>query len=167
MKKDTIKTAQELSPEAANLVQVVNQLIGEGFSLSAVMKREGVAQAEIWPQADNKIKNHLFTNEFRVTVKVGKVRVSFLYYCSHQDFQNGLTSLNMPELWNAFYCFVSDAVSGSQTFDEFCSELGYSPDSRAAAKTHRACQRSHGKLSRIYTGDIYELLNAVNDINNA
>jgi len=38
------------------------------------------------------------------------------------------------DILNAFYCFVNDAVSGSESFENFCGELGYDSDSRTAEK---------------------------------
>lgn len=65
---------------------------------------------------------------------------------------------------NAFYCFVSDAVSGKESFDNFCSELGYDEDSRTAERTFKACKRSLEKLERIYDGDLYDLANELQEI---
>lgn len=61
------------------------------------------------------------------------------------------------DVLNAFYCFVSDAISGSYTYEEFCDEFGYDEDSRRAEKTWKACKRTSKKLARIYEGDIYDL----------
>lgn len=63
----------------------------------------------------------------------------------------------------AFYCFVSDAVSGDMEFEEFCGEFGYDTDSRTAEKTWKACKRSTAELERIYEGDIYDLANALQE----
>jgi len=64
---------------------------------------------------------------------------------------------------NAFYCFVSDAVSGLETFEEFCADFGYDNDSITALKTWRACKRSYNKLTRIYNGDLYVLINELSE----
>lgn len=70
------------------------------------------------------------------------------------------------EVVEAFQCFVSDATSGLQGFEEFCSELGYDTDSRAAERTHKACQLAAKKLGRIYQGDLYELHNDLIELEN-
>lgn len=67
------------------------------------------------------------------------------------------------DVLNAFYCFVSDAVSGMESFTEFCSNFGYDNDSITALKTWRACKRSYDKLSRIYDGDLYDLINELSE----
>lgn len=68
------------------------------------------------------------------------------------------------DILNAFYCFVSDAVSGSESFENFCSELGYDSDSRTAEKIYRKCKKQLEKLNRIYDGDIYDLVNELQDV---
>ena len=68
------------------------------------------------------------------------------------------------DVLNAFYCFVGDAVSGSYSFEEFCSEFGYDTDSRKAEKTWKACQESYNNLLNIYDGDIYDLVNELSEI---
>lgn len=68
------------------------------------------------------------------------------------------------DILNAFYCFVSDAVSGSESFDYFCSEFGYNTDSRSAEKIYRKCKKQLEKLNKIYNGDLYELLGNLSEI---
>lgn len=67
---------------------------------------------------------------------------------------------------NAFYCFVSDALSGAETFPDFCREFGYDDDSRKARKAWNACRRSLAKLRRVsgYSDDeIYSLINELSE----
>jgi len=68
------------------------------------------------------------------------------------------------EILNAFYCFVGDAVSGSYDFEEFCSELGYNIDSRQAEKIYKKCIKQNDKLSKIYDGNIYDLINELQEV---
>ena len=53
------------------------------------------------------------------------------------------------DVLNAFYCFVSDALSGLDSFDEFCGEFGYDTDSRKAKKVYKACKRAYEKFKRV------------------
>lgn len=100
-------------------------------------------------------------NHHRVTVynSTTKKRVSFDFWASEA----------CPELrgkydvLNAFYCFVSDAISGDMGFDEFCREFGYDEDSRRAEKIHKACQESMKKFKSICSDDIYELSNRLSE----
>jgi hypothetical protein len=99
--------------------------------------------------------NHLVT----VTNTETKQRCTFEFWAS----------IAKPELTteydvlNAFYCFVSDAISGMMDFEEFCSEFGYDNDSRTAERTWKACIRAMRKLQRIYDGDIYDLSNELSE----
>lgn len=68
------------------------------------------------------------------------------------------------DLLGAFRCFLGDAISGMQSFDDFCSEFGYDTDSRKAEKTWRACVASAKKAERLLDSeDIYELINSLPD----
>lgn len=67
------------------------------------------------------------------------------------------------DILNAFYCFVSDAIAGSESFDNFCSEFGYNTNSRTAKKIHRKCKKQLEKLKKIYDDDICELANELSE----
>lgn len=67
------------------------------------------------------------------------------------------------DLLNAFECFVSDAIAGNGSFEDFCSDMGYDTDSRKAERTWKACRLSAAKLNRIYTDDLYDLSNSLNE----
>lgn len=64
------------------------------------------------------------------------------------------------DLLNAFYCFVSDAFAGIESFDEFCADYGYDTDSLKAYKTYKACTRSYNKFVRVSNFNFYENDNA-------
>lgn len=69
------------------------------------------------------------------------------------------------DLLNAFYCFVSEALSGLETFEGFCSEFGYDTDSRTAERIWKACKSSAAKLERIAVGvDLYDLCNELSEV---
>lgn len=70
---------------------------------------------------------------------------------------------NEYDILNAFRCFVDDALSGDMSFSEFCNEFGHDDDSRTAERTWKACKRSTVKLHRIYDGDLYELINSLEE----
>lgn len=50
----------------------------------------------------------------------------------------------------ALQCFFSDALSGENSFSDFCGEFGYDIDSRQAEKTFKACQRAYDKALRFF-----------------
>jgi hypothetical protein len=71
------------------------------------------------------------------------------------------------EVLNALYCFVSDAVSGLDSFEVFCSNFGYDPDSRSAYKIWQICQRSTVKALRVLgvsRSELYDFLNELSEI---
>lgn len=71
------------------------------------------------------------------------------------------------DLLNAFYCFISDALSGTHSFENFCSEFGYDIDSRTAEKTWKACKRSFDKFWNLtgYSLDMmYDFINELSEI---
>lgn len=70
------------------------------------------------------------------------------------------------DLLNAFYCFVSDALAGVDSFENFCSEFGYDTDSRNAEKIWKACKRSTDKFFNLtnYSLDmVYDFINELQD----
>ena len=101
-------------------------------------------------------------NHHRVTVKNtdNGLFTGFDFWCSVAEPQ----MKKEYGVLNAFYCFVSDAISGKESFEDFCSEFGYDEDSRTAERTWKACKRSFEKLERIYDGDIYDLANELQEI---
>jgi len=123
------------------------------FKLTSVFKGD-----KAW-SADEKQQNY---NNHVVTVSntETKQKASFEFWGSIVNPEIKTES----ELLNAFYCFVEDALSGKMDFSEFCSEFGYDEDSRKAEKTWKACKRSTVKFDRLYSGDIYDFVNELQEI---
>lgn len=67
-------------------------------------------------------------------------------------------------LLNAVYCWITDAISGLQSFEEFCSELGYDTDSRKAEATWKACQTATAQAQRVISEDLYDFANELAEI---
>ena len=67
------------------------------------------------------------------------------------------------DLLDAFECYVSEAISGTSGFGEFCGEFGYDEDSRKAHETWRACVKAKKSLKRIYDGDLCKLQEGLQD----
>lgn len=63
----------------------------------------------------------------------------------------------------AFYCALSDAISAKESFESFCSEFGYDIDSRKAEKIYKACEKTLSKVERVFTCDIYDLINEIQE----
>jgi len=118
-------------------------------NVSAIYKGDKKADWEGVPQNWH---NH------RVTVSTEHGKCSFEFWMS-------LAKPKMDgesDLLGALSCFVSDAMSGKDSFQDFCSELGYDSDSRKAYKIFKACEKAYAKFERII-GDIdpYDFHNAV------
>ena len=122
-----------------------------GFRITATYKGDKPAK---WSNGEN-WNNHWVSV---TNAKTGK-RTGFDFWASIMRPQ--LSS--RYDVLNAFRCFVDDAISGDMTFHEFCGEFGYDEDSRTAEKTWKSCKKAKEKLTRIYDGDIYDLINSLED----
>lgn len=114
---------------------------------------------KLWP-ADEKKQNY---NNHVITVSHNGSSTRFEFWGSIMNPEIGSVS----DLQHAFYCFLSDAVSAKQSFEDFCSEFGYDSDSRKAERIYKACEKSLAKLEKLYSGDCYDLINEVQELTNA
>ncbi len=131
--------------------QETNKATFKNFEIKASYK--GTKKAD-W-SSDN-FNNHMVT----VINKETAQKITFEFWASVAH-----PVLNREyDVLNAFYCFVSDAVSGSESFEEFCSNFGYDSDSRTAEKIYRKCKKQLEKLNKIYDGDIYDLVNELQEV---
>jgi hypothetical protein len=134
-----------------NTEQKINKAIYKNFEIKASYKGDKKADGN-----NDNFNNHMV----KVTNTGTKQSVTFEFWASiaHPELNTEY------DILNAFYCFVSDAVSGSYNFKDFCSEFGYDTDSRNAEKIHRKCKKQLEKLQKIYDGDIYELANELQEV---
>jgi len=131
--------------------QKTNTATFKQFQVKASYK--GTKKAE-W-SSDN-FNNHMVT----VTNTETSNKITFEFWASMTH-----PELNREyDILNAFYCFVTDAISGSYSFENFCSEFGYDTDSRTAEKIYRKCKKQLEKLNKIYDGDIYDLSNELQEV---
>lgn len=114
-------------------------------------------KAALWDK--NNYNNHIVT--IKNTNNGKKTRFDFWCSIVEPDFKNE------SDLLNAFYCFVSDAVSGLDSFYDFCRNFGYDEDSRRAEKTWKACKKSLEKFIRVSefsSDEIYDFANELSEI---
>lgn len=132
------------------------------FAVSSSLVASGVP----FPYEKNSRPQH---NKYRVTVVCNNIKRSFSYFDSIANYMANKKELSESDLKDAFYCFVSDSVSGKSSFEDFCSEFGYESDSRTAEKIWRSCGRSYDKLKTLLPSDVeaYDLLNYLIDLENA
>ncbi len=50
---------------------------------------------------------------------------------------------------------ILDASAGEQSFEDFCTDLGYDTDSRRAFRTYTACRKTAPKIHRLL-GDAFD-----------
>ena len=58
-----------------------------------------------------------------------------------------------PEVADVLYCFLSDALCGQDTFEDFCCNYGYDTDSRKALEIYLACQKTEQDLRKLLGND--------------
>lgn len=63
-----------------------------------------------------------------------------------------------PTQASVLYCLLSDANCGDDTFDDFCSNLGYDTDSRKALETYLVCQETNAKLNKFFSRETINTL---------
>ena len=89
-----------------------------------------------------------------------KKRLTFDYWCS-------IASPRIEkeiDLFESFNCFLSDSMSGNQSFELFCDELGYEPYEKESKKIYNACVKSLEKFERVFPEyDIYDLCNDIRE----
>jgi len=127
-------------------------LAGKKIRLSAT----NVGEVDRFPLADKPDGGHF---EFFITVTVLDRRTSFKYFTSVRDYEEGKNEMSSDDIKTAFYNFLTDAQLGSDTFENFCAELGYDTDSRKAEKIWKACRLSAKKIENLRLGDVYSLSN--------
>jgi hypothetical protein len=100
-----------------------------------------------------------YNNVFAVTVTNGEGSETFDFHISIHDTEKGKKALTDEDHISAFYCFLGDAIAGGQSFEEFCSDMGYDENSRAAEKIWKACQEATQKTDTLSIGDLYAVSN--------
>jgi hypothetical protein len=74
------------------------------------------------------------------------------------NFETGSAILNPPSFWEVLHCLLMD-ISGIEelTFDEWCADLGYNPDSRTAEKLFNRCRDTLPLVRRLLGRDFAEI----------
>ena len=103
---------------------------------------------------------------FRVTVsKIGAgCRTSFDFWASiaHPRIEG------RSDLLGAFECFLSDCISGLDSFEDFCGNFGYDQDSRKAEANWKTCKKHAANMKRIAGDeDLYKLANKLQEAQEA
>jgi hypothetical protein len=103
-----------------------------------------------WDQQDEWQRN---ANSYRCTLHYKGRRYSF-------DYWQGIGISHDPRVDDVLDSLLSDAQGGGQTFEDFCMEFGYDPDSRKAERIWRACQLVAKNMKRLLGKDYESFLYA-------
>lgn len=91
----------------------------------------------------------------QVNPNLGRIEARMTTYFSMGYGHNG----KAPEMAMVLDSLASDAsLAGDNSFEDFCSELGYDPDSRKAEKTYKACKHSASRLEKFLGSEAYQTL---------
>jgi hypothetical protein len=117
-----------------------------------IKSEQGAARLE-WDKRDDWQRK---ANDWRVTLTYKGRRYSF-------DFWQGTGIKTAPDAAGVLECLLSDAQSAGDSFEEFCSNMGYNTDSRKAEQIYKACERTHARLSKLFGADYQSFIEAERD----
>ena len=75
------------------------------------------------------------------------------------DFFQGAAHAKPPTAADVLGCLCADASAGTESFEGFCSAMGYSEDSRQAEKGWKWCVKMAQRLPRFLGADFNEFCN--------
>ena len=134
--------------------------IYKNFKISACF--QGFETNENWKDREERGKFWVY-----VTNMDTKEKARFTFWDSLANAEKCVDVLGDDDTLSAFYCFVSDALSGCNTFSDFCGEFGYNEDSRSAYRIYAACKRafkSWARVSGMDEGETCDFLNELQEI---
>jgi hypothetical protein len=114
-----------------NLVTGVQITANRGEAVTAWDKRDK------WQQE---------ANDWRVTLQYQGRRYSL-------DFWQGVGIKDAPTAQGVLECLLSDTQSAYGSFNDFCSNMGYSEDSIKAKRIYDACHRQDKRLKKLFGAD--------------
>jgi hypothetical protein len=109
----------------------------------SVMVRDGANLS--WEKQDDWQKK---ANGYRIRLRYKGKQMSI-------DFWQGTGITHEPEAAGVLECLLSDATCGDESFEDFCSDMGYDEDSRRAERVYRHCKKINKSLKALL-GDDYE-----------
>jgi hypothetical protein len=89
-----------------------------------------------------------------------KVKLTYQGRSFTTPFFQGSAHTKEPTAADVLSCVCMDASFGEQSFEDFCSDLGYDPDSRKAEQTWKTCVRMAPKVRRLLGKDFEMFANA-------
>jgi hypothetical protein len=86
------------------------------------------------------------TNTYMVRIGRNGKSISFKFHNSYMDSLEGYT----VNLYDIIHCVASDGYLVTDTFENFCDELGYDMDSIEVQKIYKAVKRQQEKIFKIF-----------------
>ena len=73
-------------------------------------------------------------------------------------FSMGYAHTNEPSAADVLDCLASDSSAMGESFEDWCRDLGESPDSRKAERTYNICRKQAEGLKRLLGKERFEAL---------
>jgi hypothetical protein len=92
---------------------------------------------------------------WRVVLYRERKKLAVDYFTGKAHVTSYSQQAKLPKVADVLHCLCSDATSGDMSFKDFCSEFGYSDDSRKASEIYTACTTTAIKL-KAFLGNKFE-----------
>ena len=133
-------------------------VVFENKDLEALLNKLGVKLTLTYLGLKNpKWQNQNWLHDtYSLSIRLNGKSESFKFFNS----KNSTDTHEKPSVCSILDCIFSDAkcTLSVDTFDEFCSDLGYDNDSRHAEGIYKACKKTFSKLQNIFGADLDNFL---------
>lgn len=130
------------------------------FSFGNVVMSSRLVDGDYQFNGDDSRFNHHY--RFQVRIQFNENVRYFSYWTSYNDWRNGKEELDESDYKNALNCIFLDSYAAQNTFEDFCSEFGYSTDSIKALGTYKDCKYNSKKMESLFSG--LDLLSVQNEL---
>jgi hypothetical protein len=90
-------------------------------------------------------------NHFKCRLKNQSKSISIYY-------SQGYGIKNEPELESVLNSLAVDFINNNLSFEDFCSDFGYSADSISSLKTYKLCLKNTNKVKKLFNGSLNDFL---------
>lgn len=98
--------------------------------------------------------------EWKVELKNGSNKMTITFYCGLGHVKKGKFHKPdqplAPSLADVVYSLVSDADACEQSFEEWCSNLGYNTDSRKDLDLYLQCQKRGQEIRNLMGSELFQ-----------
>lgn len=94
--------------------------------------------------------NHHY--RFEIRLSYNGQRGYFHYSKYHQNWRKRKEVLNEFDYKDALFFVLMESYISRGSFEDFCSEFGYSDDNINALKIYKACKRNAERLNNVFSG---------------